>query len=348
MRACLFLLLSLPVLAAERSFDFGLVPEGHLPPDFRSSVTGEGKPGRWEILLDDVPPLLPPLSPQAPSLTKQPVLAQLAQDKTDEHFPLLIYQGDTFGDFKLTAKFKTVRGELEQMAGIAFRLQNESNYYVVRASSLGNTFRFYKVLNGERGPLVGPELPIRSGIWHDIAVECKGREIHCSLDGIELVSVTDKVNPLTSGKIALWTKSDSVSYFRDLKIVYHPFGPPAQSLVRGMLKRYPHLAGLKIYVPDKDTQGTRLVASLDPNELGQAGAKTEQAVIGTGETYYGKEKGIVSVIMPLRDRNGDTIAAVRVAMKSFAGQTEANAIIRASPIVKDIQANVHSTDDLAE
>jgi hypothetical protein len=348
MRICLFLLLALPVAAAEKTFDFGLVHEGQLPPDFRSTVTGQGKPGHWQVLWADVPPLLPPLSPQAPSVAKQPVLAQVAEDKTDEHFPLLIYEGETFGDFTLTAKFKLVRGEIERMAGIAFRVQNESNYYVVRASGIGNTFRFYKVLNGERGPLVGQELSIRSGEWHDLTVECKGSDIRCSLDGKELISVTDKANALTSGKIGFWTKSDSVSYFRDVKIVYHPFIPPAQALVHGVLKHYPRLVGLKIYVPDKETRGTRLVASIDPKELGQAGAKTEQEVIATGETYYGKEKDVVSVIMPLRDRNGDAIAAVRVAMKSFPGQTEANAIVRASPIVQDIQANVKSPEDLAE
>jgi hypothetical protein len=347
MRACLFLLLSLPVLAAERSFDFGLVPEGHLPPDFRSSVTGEGKPGRWEVLLDEVPPLLPPLSPQAPSNTKQPVLAQLAQDKTDEHFPLLIYEREEFRDFKLSTKFKTVRGDAEQMAGIVFRFQNESNYYVVRASSLGNTFRFYKVLDGQRGMMVGPEVPVKSGVWHELSIEAEGSHFTFKLDGEQRFPTVIDIS-FTRGKIGFWTKSDAVSYFRDVKITYQPLVPAAQAMMPHLAKRYPHLLGLKVYVPDKDTHGTRLVASLDPNELGQAGAKTEQAVIGTGETYYGKEKGMVSVIMPLRDRNGDTIAAVRVAMKSFAGQTEANAIIRASPIVKDIQANVHSPEDLAE
>jgi hypothetical protein len=50
----------------------------------------------------------------------------------------------------------------------------------------------------------------------------------------------------------------------------------------------------------------------------------------------------------LRDRNGDTIAAVRVVMKSFPGQTEANAIVRAAPIVRQLQARVQSLEDLVE
>lgn len=341
-------LVALPVVAAERSFDFGEWRQSQTLPGFRSSVTGKGKQGDWRILLDDVPPLLPLLTPQGHVDTKQAVLAQLAQDPTDEHFPLLIYDDAVVGDFTLTTRLKTVKGVMEQMAGIAFRIQNETNYYVVRASSLGNTFKFYKVLNGERGPLVGPDVPIPSGVWHDLKIECKGSQIRCSLDGKETISVTDKVNELTSGKIGFWTKSDSVSYFTDTKLVYTPFQPPAQALVREMLKHYPRLLALKVYVPGKDPQTTRLVASKDENEIGQPGTKTEHAVIARAETYYGKEGDSVSVIMPLRDRNGEAMAAVRVVMKSFPGQTEENAIVRAAPIVKAIQEQIRSIEDLSE
>jgi hypothetical protein len=340
--------LALPAMAAEHKFDFGEVLPGQTPPGFHSTLMGKGSPGDWKIILDDVPPALAPLTAEAPAVTKQAVLAQMAQDPTDEHFPMLIYEGETFGDFKLTTRFKTVKGVMEQMAGIAFRVQNETNYYVARASSLGNTFKFYKVLNGERGPLVGPDTPIREGVWHSLEIECQANSIRCLLDGKEVVNVTDKANALTSGKVGFWTKSDSVSYFTDTRIVYKPFLPPAQKLVRDLLSRYPRLLGVKVYVPGKDAQSTRLVASGNEKEIGQAGGKTEHEVISRAETYYGKEKEVVSVIMPLRDRNGDAIAAVRVAMKSFKGQTEENAIIRAVPIVKDLQAQIQSLDDLVE
>jgi hypothetical protein len=115
-----------------------------------------------------------------------------------------------------------------------------------------------------------------------------------------------------------------------------------------MLKKYPRLLGMRIYVPAQQAGSTRVVASHDEKELGNSGSKTEQEVIGRGETYYGKEKESVSVIMPLRDRNGDAIAAVRIIMKSFPGQTEENAIIRAAPLVKEIQNQVQTLEDLTD
>ena len=341
-------LLALPVAAAERKFDFSEVRENQAPPGFRSVVTGQGQAGDWRVVMDEVPPLLQPITAGARSVAKRPVLAQLAQDPADERFPLLIWDGETIGDFTLTTRFKTVKGVVEQMAGIAFRIQNETNYYVVRASSLGNTFRFYKVLNGERGPVVGPEVPIPVGVWHELVVECKGSQIRCRLNGTELITATDQVNPFTSGKIGFWTKSDSVSYFTDTRIVYTPHEAPAQSVVRATVKKYPRLLGLQVYVAGSDPQAPRLLASKNTNEVGQAGSKIEQDVISHGTVYYGKERDSVSVVLPLRDRNGDPVAAVRVTMKTFSGQTEQNAMARGLPVVHEMQKRVASLQDLVQ
>jgi hypothetical protein len=341
-------LLALPAAAAEHKFDFSEMRENQAPPGFRSIVTGQGKPGDWRIIMDDVPPLMQKLSPDAPSVAKQAVLAQLAQDPTDEHFPLLIYEGDIIDDFTLTTRFKTVSGVAEQMAGIAFRIQNSTNYYVVRASSLGNNVRFYKVLNGGRQPLVGPDIPVPSGVWHELKVECKGINIQCFLDGKEVISVADKVNPFMSGKIGFWTKSDSVSYFADARMVYKPHEPPAQALVREVLKKYPRLLGLQVFVLDNSSKTPRLLASKYTNEVSRAGSNVEQDVIAQGTPYYGKTKESVSVVLPLRDRNGDPVAAVRVIMKTFAGQTEQNAFARAQPIIREMQSRFGSLQDLVQ
>jgi hypothetical protein len=218
----------------------------------------------------------------------------------------------------------------------------------VRASSLGNTFRFYKVSNGERGPLVGPELPVPSGQWHELTIECKENRIRCLLDGKEQVSVTDKVNPFMNGKVAFWTKSDSVSYFTDAKVVYTPSVPPAQKMVREMTAKFPRLVDLQVYVPGTEGNPPRLLASKDPKIAGRNGARVELDVLQNGAIYHGKEKGTVTVTMPMRDRNGDPIAAVRVVMESFPGQTEQNALARAMPIVKEMQARVQTAQDLVQ
>ena len=132
---------------------------------------------------------------------------------------------------------------------------------------------------------IGPEVAIPSGVWHELSVECKGNQIRCLLNGKELIPVlTD--NSFVRGKIGFWTKSDSVSYFADTRIVYTRREMPAQTLVRETSKKYPRLLAIKIYVPGKEPTTTRLIASKDEKEIGQPGAKSEQAVINALTDLY--------------------------------------------------------------
>jgi hypothetical protein len=340
----LWLVLSLSASGAERVFDFGEMPAGQTPPGFRSVVAGTGKPGDWRIVMDEVPPLLAPLTDQAPVVTRRAVLAQLSQDPTDERFPMLIFDGETFADFTLTTRFKLVSGAVEQMAGIAFRLQDERNFYVIRASGLGGNVRFYKVVNGERSAPIGPQIKISQGAWHELKIECRGNRIQCWLDGREaLPALAD--NTFTAGKIGFWTKSDAVSYFGETRVIYTPREPLAQAIVRDTLERNSRLLGLKIFTLDEKGE-PRVVASKDAQDLGAPGGPAEKDTITQGHIYYARGKKSVAVVMPLRDRNGEPIAAVRLNMRSFAGQTEQNALVRATPIVKQMQARVQTLDEL--
>jgi 3-keto-disaccharide hydrolase len=333
--------------AAEHSFDFSTTLTGQTPASFRSSLTGQGKPGDWQVVLDEVAPKLAPLTAGVTNNARQHVLAQLSRDSTDEHFPLLVYEDETYGDFSFTTQFKTVKGVAEQMAGIAFRIQNETNYYVVRASSLGNTFRFYKVVNGQRGQLIGVDVPVAAGVWHELKVECKGNEIRCSLNGDQLIpTITDSSFGL--GKIGFWTKSDSVSFFTGSKIVYTPREPSAQKLVRDIVAKYPKLLGLQVFVAGSVAESPRLIGTKEGVVAEKPEGKVVDDVIRQANTYYGKGKKSVIVTMPLRDRNGEVIAAARVVMSTFPGQTEKNALERAAPIVKEMQERIHSLEDLVE
>ena len=110
------LALALPVLGAEIKIDFGNFPTNATPAGFHSALGGDGQKGDWKIVMDESPSAFAPLTPQAgrtPGMTRHAVLAQLSQDPTDERFPMLIYDKETFKDFKLATRFKIVSGVAE-------------------------------------------------------------------------------------------------------------------------------------------------------------------------------------------------------------------------------------------
>jgi hypothetical protein len=342
---CVALFTTLRLCAAERVFDFSQHPLNEQPSGFRSVVAGDGNPGTWKIILDEVPLTLAPLTSKAQTVNERPVLAQVARTAIDHHFPMLIFEEETYTDFKLTTRFKLVGGALEQMAGIVFRFQNESNFYVVRASGLGNTFRCYKVENGILRPPIGPEIEIPKNVWHELSLQCEGTRISCSLNGRELIKIVDNSLSGQAGKIGFWTKSDSVSHFVDTRIVYKAREPLAQALVRNALAKYPRVADLQVFATNAPEQLV-VVASKHARDLGTAGNAAVANVLETGTHHFSRDRETVSVILPLRDRNGDPIAAVRVQLMSFPGQTEQNALARALPILKQMQSQVQSAQDL--
>jgi hypothetical protein len=264
----------------------------------------------------------------------RPVIAQVSTDATDERFPLLIYEPEVFGDFALRLRFKTVAGTREQMAGVAFRLQDERNFYVVRASARGNTFRFYRVVEGRRDAPIGPEVTVQPGVWHDLEVEARGNKFRFRLDGREPIpELTD--NTFRAGKLAL-------------RVSYTPRVRLAQRLVDEMMKKYPRLLGLRIYATTAARPELHVVAASNPADVGLPGGEVERAVMETLTPYAGRARKKFVTTLPLQDVNGDAVAAVRVELTASPGQTEVGAVARARPIVKQMQGRFQTRQELTE
>jgi hypothetical protein len=233
------------------------------------------------------------------------------------------------------------------MAGIAFRLQDENNYYYVRASGIGNSFNFFKIVNGLRSPAIGSKVEIAKGVWHEMTVECKGSRIRASLNSKELIPWFEDKS-FAIGKVGFWTRADSVSYFAETRVMFTPRENLAHVLVRDTLKENPRLVGLHVFAARDEAQEPNLVASSEATEIGRPAPPEVRDVLARSIPYHGKDRDNVIITLPLRDRNGDNVAAVKVVMKSFPGQTEQNALARARPIAKRMEARIPSRKALLE
>jgi len=188
------------------TYDFDRDNAGTMPGKFHGARTGQGFEGKWVVMADATAP------------SKPNVVAQTSTDKTDYRFPLLISDEGSFKDLELSVKFKAVEGEVDRAAGLVFRLKNANNYYIVRANALEDNYRLYHVINGSRRQFAGANFKVTSGEWHELKVECAGNKIICYYDGMKKIEAKDDTFK-EAGKIGLWTKADSVTYFDDLKAV---------------------------------------------------------------------------------------------------------------------------------
>jgi hypothetical protein len=337
------LALAWPVAAAELDFNFGELAASGALTNFHAELLGGGGPVAWQVLPGLAPSAFASLANPAQNAGGGSALAQTSQDPTDERFPMFIYDGLKFRNFRFATQFKIVSGVTEQMAGLVFRFQNTSNFYVVRVSGLGKNVRFYKVVNGQRSDPIGPTCELAPG-WHELAVRCEGNQINLWLDRRPVMPALGD-STFDEGKIGFWTKSDAVSYFANATVEYTPIVPAAQTLVDTVLRQQPRILGLRIYTRGTNDT-TRVLASKDPSELGLPGTEAELAAIRDGSVSFGRDSGIVLITMPLHDRNGDFIAAVRFKLKSFLGETEKNAVMRAMMLLKTMQESGLSAADL--
>jgi 3-keto-disaccharide hydrolase len=190
---------------AEFVYNFDRDTVGKLPVKFHEALTGQGAKTEWVVQQDSSAPSQPN------------VLAQLSADKTDYRFPLAIADEGSFKDLDLSVKFKAVSGQVDRAAGLVFRLKDANNYYIIRANALENNYRLYHVVGGKRVQFAGANFKVASGEWHELRVECVGNHIICYFDNEKKIEATDDTFK-EPGKIGLWTKADSVTYFDDLHV----------------------------------------------------------------------------------------------------------------------------------
>jgi glycosyl hydrolase family 59 (putative galactocerebrosidase) len=97
------------------------------------------------------------------------------------------------------------------------RLTTPDDYYVARANALEDNVRFYRVVQGRREQIAGIDTKVAGKEWHTLSLRAEGARFTVSFDGKELFSAEDPTFA-AAGKVALWTKADSVTHFDTLTI----------------------------------------------------------------------------------------------------------------------------------
>ena len=130
-------------------------PTGALPDGCTPGLTGGGGPVKWVIIDSE------------PDGTRG--VAETSADPTDYRFPLCIVDGRAFASLAnvdVSVRFRPVAGKVDQAGGIAVRVKDARNYYVVRANALEDNVRLYAVVDGDRRQFAGKAVKVatNSGI----------------------------------------------------------------------------------------------------------------------------------------------------------------------------------------
>ena len=198
-----------PTMGIAQTVTFDREAAGSLPQNFDYGVAGEGGPGRWEIVADD-------------TAAGGKALGQLTTNPADYRFLVAIYKPMVAANAEIAAHCKPVAGKTDQACGVIVRAINAQNYYVARANALEDNVRLYRVRNGQRQQLATADnIKVASGQWHTLTLRVEGDRFSVAFNGKTMHVTTDTRTGLprpVEGRVGLWTKADSVTYFDRVEI----------------------------------------------------------------------------------------------------------------------------------
>lgn len=135
------------------------------------------------------------------------------------HFPYALTKDtEEFREGELSLRFKSMAGKVDQAAGILFNLKPNGDYLVLRANALENNLVLFQFKRGKRSSVKWiKDTPFPSAHqWHELRLVVKGNQVEGWIDGKLYLQHT--LEEPVSGKVGVWSKSDSVVYFDDFAV----------------------------------------------------------------------------------------------------------------------------------
>jgi hypothetical protein len=180
---------------------------GTPPPDFDFLQTGEGEPGRWTVVRDV-------------TAIDGTAIEHVSTDQHENRYSLAIYAPVSTKDFKLSVRFKIMKGTM-QAAGIAVRFLDVDSYYLVSASALEERLDLFRVVNGKKERIWGTDADVVRDRWHLLELQANDDQFVISLDRNWLFTARDNALP-NDGRVGLWTEEDNVTHFDRFEIDAFP------------------------------------------------------------------------------------------------------------------------------
>ena len=157
------------------------------------------------------------------------------------YYPVAVLKGvDDFSNGSISMKFKTIAGDADQCSGILFNVKSNGDWLAVRYNEKDNNIALWEFHNGIRRPVQFSDrskpVTLDRAKWHELKMTVQGATIHAWINGDPAIDYTlgaapssgrgtpnpdllpannPVLRPPVAGRIGLWSKTDSTSYFKD-------------------------------------------------------------------------------------------------------------------------------------
>ncbi len=156
-------------------------------------------------------------------------------------FPVAVLRGlDNFTNGTISLKFKTIAGDSDRASGILFNVKPNGDWLAIRYNDTENNVALWEFHNGVRRNMKfnrEKKFMLDRAAWHELKLTIDGADLKAWLDGAPALEYTlgsepgpgrngaphpdlfpannPVLRPPVTGKVGLWSKTDSTSYFKD-------------------------------------------------------------------------------------------------------------------------------------
>ncbi len=158
------------------------------------------------------------------------------------YYPVAILRNmENFSNGAISMKFKTIAGDSDRCSGILFNVKPNGDWLAVRYNDTENNVALWEFHNGIRRNIrfSGRNKPfmLERSAWHELKMTIDGASFKAWLDGAQALEYilgsepragrngppnqdlfpanNPVLRPPVAGKVGLWSKTDSTSYFKD-------------------------------------------------------------------------------------------------------------------------------------
>lgn len=165
------------------------------------------------------------------------------------YYPVAILKSvPNFANGSISVKFKTMAGDADRCSGILFNVKPNGDWLAIRYNDTENNVGLWEFHNGIRRNVrfsdrTKPFMLDRAA-WHELKMTVNGADFKAFLDGTVAIEYTlgsepaarkkgppnpdlapannAVLRPPVEGRIGLWSKTDSSSYFKDYVVSPQP------------------------------------------------------------------------------------------------------------------------------
>jgi len=296
---------SLPILAAGNPFNFSKLPLGKTPAGFRATG-GEAK--EWRVVEADLPSTLDPSR-----TVKRHCLQHSGGTNDSERYPSLVFAGKDFGNLVFKTSFRIDGGNGVKAAGIVIRAQPDNTSFVFAIIPAKSRMYLSYCEKGTKFGNHSSRISLPKDGWYHLELTCVNNTLSGKLNGENFETLRFINNPPGPGKVGFWTRGDTDCLFT-LSSVTLPLSL-AQSVVNDIARTNKYLLRVELAALRPGKNVPEISAATDLKQVGKPAHASCRQAIEKGAVIYSEGSDAIEVVMPVKNVDGEIMAAARMFLK---------------------------------